>query len=371
MINELESSDEELGNSDEEELGNIEVEYILLNVESVPPFESIDITSSSMNRPEFPSEEFGSFMELISKWNLSDACANDILKFSRKICRDDVILPTSAKQGRQLLDQINIPHFSFNKVPIMIYKEDTYYLRHRQIFDAIKELLSNPNIFKNCVFEYKPLFHEGQRIYHEQYNGEWWERAQNSISSGAKVLSIILYSDATTCDLLGKSTEHPIYLTLGNIPSWIRNKPYAKILLGYLPQLNARTTTQKRSKSFILAKRALYQHALDILMRPLLDYNNDGFDLLTDDGELWCYPFISVMLGDLPEDAALTLTYNSPNCKYPCHTCFMEVDKLNDVTITNDQIVLRTPENMKDIVEQNLAHHYSLYSMKNIFWKYP
>jgi len=78
VINELESSDEELGNSDEEELGNIEVEYILLNVESVPPFESIDITSSSMNRPEFPSKEFGSFMELISKWNLSDACANDM-----------------------------------------------------------------------------------------------------------------------------------------------------------------------------------------------------------------------------------------------------------------------------------------------------
>jgi hypothetical protein len=103
----------------------------------------------------------------------------------------------------------------------------------------------------------------------------------------------------------------------------------------------------------------------------LLDYNNNGFDLQTDNGEIWCYPFISVMLGDLPENAALTLTYNSPKCKYPCHGCLVEVDKLNDVKLTNDQIFLRTPENMKILVEQDLAHNFSLYPLENVFWKHP
>ena len=60
--------------------------YLLLNVEQIPTFESIDIRSRTANKPEFPSEEFGEFMELITKWNLSDACGSDILKFSRKIC---------------------------------------------------------------------------------------------------------------------------------------------------------------------------------------------------------------------------------------------------------------------------------------------
>jgi hypothetical protein len=100
-------------------------------------------------------------------------------------------------------------------------------------------------------------------------------------------LSIILYSDATTRDHLGKTSEHSIYLTLGNIVSWRRNKPDAKILLGYLSRLNATTIFQKRSKSFQLAKRILYQYyALDILTRPLLDYKNDGFNLQTDRVEL-------------------------------------------------------------------------------------
>ena len=150
-------------------------------------------------------------------------------------------LPTLVKQGRQLLDQIVVPHIFFKKSPIMTYKEETYYLHYRPIFDAIKELLSNKEIFDNCTFKYTPLYHEGQRIYYEQYNGDWWERVQNSLPRDAKVLSIILYSDVTICDHLGKTSEHPIYLTLGNIISWRRNKPDAKILLGYLSQLKAKT----------------------------------------------------------------------------------------------------------------------------------
>src|SRR5688572_16145278 len=172
---------------------NDNINYSLIDIEPMSIFESIDIRSVT-SKPEFPSEEFGDFMELLVKWNLSDACGSDILKFSRKICRDDVILPTSTKQGRQLIDQINVPHISFKKTPIMLYDDETYYLYHRHIFDAIKELLGNQSISQHCVFEFKALYHEGQRVYYEQYNGEWWERVQQSIPDGATVLSIILYS---------------------------------------------------------------------------------------------------------------------------------------------------------------------------------
>ena len=100
-----------------------------------------------------------------------------------------------------------------------------------------------------------------------------------------------------------------------------------------------------------MAKRALYQYALDILIRLLLDYQNDGFDLKTDDNELWCYPFISVMLGDLPENAAVTLMFNSVNCNYPYHECLVEGRNLNNVELTEDQIILRTPDTMKAFVK--------------------
>ena len=310
-------------------------------------------------------------MKLLVKWNLSDACSSEILQFSKKISRDDVILPTSVKQGRQFLDQITVPHISFKKVPIMWYNEEIYYLYYRQIFDAIKELLGNKDIFEYCIFKFMPLYYQGQRIYNEQYNGKWWERTQKTLPDGANILSIILYSDATTCDHLGKSSEHPVYLTLGNIPNWRRNKPDAKVLLGYLPLLKAKTISQKKSSSFLLAKRSLYHHAINILMLPLLDYKDNGFNLQTNNGELWCYPFISILLGDLLENAALTLTFNSVNCKCPCHKCLVSVDELNNLKLKDSQIKLRTPEAMKDIIDQDLAQQHSLYNMENIFWKYP
>ena len=144
---------------------------------------------------------------------------------------------------------MNVPHISFKKLPIMTYMEETYYLYHRQIFGAIKELLSNKEILDNCTCNFKPLYHESQRIYSEQYTEMWWERVQESLPEDAKVSSIILYSDATTCDHLGKTSKHPIYLTLDNIVSWCRNKPNAKVLLGYLLILKVKSIPKKDLKA--------------------------------------------------------------------------------------------------------------------------
>ncbi|RIA98098.1 hypothetical protein C1645_813141 [Glomus cerebriforme] len=99
------------------------------NIEHLPIFKSIDISNNSIiNKLKFSSKEFSDFMKLLTKWNLFDACDNDILKFSQKICHDDVVLPTSTKQECQLVDQINVAYISFKKVPIMTYKEVIYYL---------------------------------------------------------------------------------------------------------------------------------------------------------------------------------------------------------------------------------------------------
>src|SRR5204863_182294 len=110
---------------------------------------------------------------------------------------------------------------------------------------------------------------------------------QQSLLAESKYLSIILYSDVTICDHLGKSSKHPI---LGNIINWRRIKPDAKVLLGYLPILKAKTISQKDLKAINWQS----MHALDTLIRPLLDYTNDSFDLQTVNNILWCYPFIFI-----------------------------------------------------------------------------
>jgi hypothetical protein len=48
----------------------------------------------------------------------------------------------------------------------------------------------------------------------------WWKNTENSLLTGAKLLSLILYSDATNVDTLRKNQLHPIYMTIGNIKNW-------------------------------------------------------------------------------------------------------------------------------------------------------
>ena len=80
----------------------------------------------------------------------------------------------------------------------------------------------------------------------------WQKTTQNTLPLGSKILSIILYSDTTNCDTLGKSQLHPIYLSLGNIPTWHRNKQDAKQLLGYflIIKSTASVTKQKARQTF-------------------------------------------------------------------------------------------------------------------------
>ena len=75
------------------------------------------------------------------------------------------------------------------------------------------------------------------RIFGEVYEGNWWLETEKTLPSLNHLLSIILYSDATTFDGLGKTSRHPVFLTLGNLPNWFRNLPEAKVLLGFLPKV--------------------------------------------------------------------------------------------------------------------------------------
>ena len=105
------------------------------------------------------------------------------------------------------------------------------------------------------------------RIFGEQYKCDWWNTAEESIPLLQNLLSIILYSDATTFDGLGRTSGHPVFLTLGNLPNWYRNLPEAKVLLGFLPKVqDARI---KVFKEFLKFQQEIYHKSLKIMLAPL------------------------------------------------------------------------------------------------------
>jgi len=79
---------------------------------------------------------------------------------------------------------------------------------------------------------------------------------------------LILYSDATVCDNLGKVQRHPIFISLSNFPNNIRSKENAKILLGYIPIISGVNTEIYLQN---------YHKSIKILLYPLLSQYNLEF----------------------------------------------------------------------------------------------
>src|SRR4051794_787931 len=102
-------------------------------------------------------------------------------------------------------------------------------------------------LMKNLFFDIRVMLLLRLMTNNLEVTGGVLQKKKFSINN--HLLSIIIYSDATTCDHLDKTSEHLIYISLGNIPNWLRNKSHAKVLVGYLPKLKAKDNTTRNSKS--------------------------------------------------------------------------------------------------------------------------
>ncbi|RHZ66452.1 hypothetical protein Glove_307g3 [Diversispora epigaea] len=263
---------------------------------------------------------------------------------------------------------MNISQLSYSKHCILVHNNREYFINYRPIKNCIEILLSNSEILQHFIFKYENKKHQGEKSYAEQNSGNWWKYAEASIPSSACILSLILYSDATTTDTLGKSSLHSIYISLGNIPTWRRNKEDAKQLLGYFPILFAKNKKEKTSLEFKKLVRETFHKSLKFLLDPLFE-NENGIDYKINNRIIWFFPKISTIIGDWPEACTYSLTYKSASSNFPCYFCLVQKNDLIDTM--QDQIILRNHENMMEHFNNNTGHSVSLEPVENYFWNIP
>ncbi|RHZ50763.1 hypothetical protein Glove_492g3 [Diversispora epigaea] len=320
------------------------------------------------NIREFPNEAYADLMALVIENNLNNKAGNTIIKFFNKHSDLSQLSPLSKniETGRKFMDKMNISQLSYSKYCVLTHNSQDYFVHYRPIKNCIKNLLSNPDILKNLMFRYKNSKIEDEKSYGEQNSGNWWKRAERSILNHANILSIILYSDATTTDTLGKSSLHPIYVFLGNIFTWRRNKENAKQLLGYLPILSAKNEKEKKSSEFKELARETFHNSIKFLLDPL--FQGDGVDFNIDDKDIWFFPRISTIICDWPEACTFSLTYKSANSNYLCHFCLVQREDLIDI---RKEVILRNHVNMKEYFNSNTSNLAGLEQVNNYFWSIP
>jgi hypothetical protein len=277
-------------------------------------------------------------------------------------------LPSSTKNGKDYLNQINSPSIDFKEKVIVTYNEVDFILHYRPIFRAIQVLLQRPEV--TDYFIHKGVLRKGDngRIFGEPYECDWWLKTEEDLPPLNNLLSIILYSDATTFDGLGKISGHPVFLTLGNLPNRVRNLPEAKVLIAFLPKVQ--DSGIKTTKSFRNLQREVFHKCFEIMLRPLLE-KPDALYLGVKEQPIRFAARISFFLSDMLEADEVTAIYKSARCKMPCHTCMVLQDDLNDMNIKPENITLRTHENMQEILRDGQGKDFSVHSVKNAFWKLP
>ena len=167
-------------------------------------------------------------------------------------------------------------------------------------------------------------------------------------------------------DILGKSQLHPIYMSIGNIVNWRRNKPDIKQLLGYMPILKAKNNTEKKSIEFKKTAREMFHNSLKILLDSIFKLKN-GLDFSIDKKLFWFIPRISIIIADWPEAATYCLTYKSSNSNFPCHFCLVTKNNLNNINLSIENIILRTHKLMKQYINKNTTKNVSIESIFNYF----
>src|SRR5271154_1169118 len=104
------------------------------------------------------------------------------------------------------------------------------------------------------------------------------------------------------------------------------------------------------------------------MLRPILKLKE--LELTVKDVQITFIPRISVFLADMLEANAITCTYKSANCKMPCPSCTVLVENLNNMNLSNEDVILRTPELMTSVIQNGKAKDYSIHNQKNIFWNF-
>ena len=115
-------------------------------------------------------------------------------------------------------------------------------------------------------------------------------------------------------------------MTIGNIPKDIHRKPsrMAQILIGYIPTTKLLGITNKAVRRRALAN--LFHFCMRWVLQPISEPRKKGIAMMSGDG-VWrrCHPIFANFVGDYPEQALVTCTYNGR-----CPKCEVTPDRLGE-----------------------------------------
>ncbi|KAF8808312.1 hypothetical protein BYT27DRAFT_7222947 [Phlegmacium glaucopus] len=192
------------------------------------------------------------------------------------------------------------------------------------IIECLRALWGDPDFEGDLILKPERLYADQDmtiRIYHEMNTGKWWWDTQATTrNKNITIVPIIISSDKTQLTQFHGKLVYPVYLTIGNIPKHIHQKPsqQAQVLLAYLPTSKLDHIKNKASHRRCMSN--LFYHCMQVIVKPLENTGRNGILLVSGDGAVRrCFPILAAYVGNYPEQVLVSLvkTGNCPICPGP------------------------------------------------------
>jgi hypothetical protein len=139
---------------------------------------------------------------------------------------------------------------------------------------------NNPD---NIQWDPKHVVVEGavpeERVYDADiFSGDWARDSQALLKKGQDLLAVAIYSDSTNVTGSGSQSAHPIFIQVGNFSEEVRAKDGSFRPVAFFPQLLPLDAVREMD-SFKAFKDKLFHTCLGVLLQPLKDVHEHGFEL--------------------------------------------------------------------------------------------
>ncbi|KAF9790566.1 hypothetical protein BJ322DRAFT_999138 [Thelephora terrestris] len=201
-----------------------------------------------------------------------------------------------------------------NRLPKFVQEEltlagQTYEFYHRDIIQCIRALYGDPELAG--LLAYVPEKHftgpdKKTQIYSEMNTGKWWWTRQVELEDefgGVTIIPLLISSDKTRVVMFGTKSAYPVYLTIGNIPKELCQRPSRRthVLLGYVPTTSLHHVSSTTSHRRMVAN--LFHYCMSRMLAPLEDLVKAGpIEMTSGDGTVRrTFPIFACFVGNYPE----------------------------------------------------------------------
>lgn len=242
------------------------------------------IAPSNLSPPPFMTHSEAALVSFIVAHRISQDGANKLLRLVRDLCFNPADITIGSwnqwvhklnKNAQHGLNAVNVHVPNYNR-------DEPVSLIFRSAWDIVREFVRDPAFAPHIQWEFAPVYNQdGDRVYGELMSARWIEEAYAGIPDPeTTILVIILGSDAA--QMRTNLSAHPIYATLGNLPTKMRMCRDSWKLCGFMPSLDRAKMDTASHWQWTRALRVVFQSSIRHILSASQDVCDNGGQVLRD-----------------------------------------------------------------------------------------